>query len=249
MTGPSVAGAILLTAAVLPRPEFAVAVADPARRLAQYIDAVDRWAKVAGSLEYKLVVMETSGFGSDLKTALKESHQVQVLDHSPSELSIGGGKGAIEAEAIESAIDTIAQVCSPLCSVFKVTGRLAVVKPESLLVPLATDTFRVRRTLDRSFCDTRMLGFTIGGWKRWLTGMQSEVQDSRERYLEHVVAQRLVLAEFEGATVGRYTQKPRFIGQSGTSGSIYRGSANLVPGHLVAAFEGRLGGIAHSKQW
>lgn len=247
MTDSSVAGAILLTAAVRPRPEFAVAVSDPARRLAQYISAINQWAGVARRMSYSLVVLETSGF--DLSTALDPSHQALVLNHSPSEHSVRGGKGAIEAEAMESAVGAMAEMHSPLCSVFKVTGRLAVAEPEALLVPLTTETFRVRRTLDRSFCDTRMFGFTIGGWKRWLTGMQAEVQDSSQRYLEHVVAQRLVLAEFKGAIVGRYTHKPRFMGQSGTSGSTYRGNLSGSPARLMAAVEGRLGGLAHSKQW
>jgi hypothetical protein len=203
---------ILLTAAITPDAAFASSLSDPAERLGQYKSALDVWSRVADEMACDLAVVETTGSGDKLRTS------VRVLDFTPADDMRQHGKGAIETAAIDAAI--LACGLSDLSTVHKVTGRLTVRNASNLLAPLS-DGARVRRTLDRTYCDTRFFSVNVGFWRRHLSAMANEVDDNGDRYLEHVMAHRLAIAEYCGSEIARFPERPMILGVSGTTGKPY----------------------------
>ena len=217
---------ILLTAAVTPDPAFLahdapfrVALADPRVRAGQYRAAVDHWHAVAQAAGGRVAVVETSGAAHG---DLTRRSDVGFVSYDVPPGLAAGGKGAIEATAIDHALASLEP--SPDTVLVKVTGRLLVANAAKVVGPVGDATVRVRRSLDRSFADTRIVVTTVGTWSEHLCGMGADVDDDHGRWLERVAAQRLILGEYAGAlTVQRFPSPPRFAGASGTTGARYDG--------------------------
>ena len=203
---------ILLTAAITPDVAFGSLLSDPAERLRQYRSAVGVWLRAAEKSGCDLIVVETTGSGDLLRD------DVKVLDCIPSDNARGRGKGAVEADAIDAAVSDCG--LSDGSTVHKVTGRLTVLNSTNLIVPVERGA-RLRRTLDRSYCDTRFFSVTAGLWTQYLSGMGQEVNDHQGRYLEHVMAHRVAAAEYAGETIQRFPERPMVLGASGTTGKSY----------------------------
>lgn len=204
---------ILLTAAVTPEASFASSLADPEERLRQYEAAIVCWTKIAYDTGCSLGVVETTASGHLLGDVAR------VLDFTPSEAARERGKGAVEAEALDAALRAFDMDGDS--TLHKVTGRLMLRNAAALVRPLPTGVATVRRTLDRSYCDTRFFSASYDVWQKYLTGMAEEVNDSGGRYLEHVMAHRLIEAEYQGVMVERFAERPLILGASGTTGKAY----------------------------
>lgn len=204
---------ILLTAAIVPDESFRNALSDPEERLSQYRTSIQFWSDVAVALDSRLLVVETSGSAELL------ADQAETVGFTPSARAKNAGKGAAEAEALEAAIR--AAELPEDATLHKVTGRLKLRNWESTVLPLHYGAARVRRSLDRRYCDVRFFSATAGFWIQYLQGMSAEVSDDGGRYLEHVMAQRLILAEYAGEKLERFAERPIFSGSSGTNGKSY----------------------------
>ncbi|UIJ35545.1 hypothetical protein [Allobranchiibius sp. GilTou73] len=233
---------ILLTAAVTPDPAFLagdasfwMTLADPQVRAGQYRAAVDHWSGVAHAVGGRVAVVETSG--ADRGDVTRRTDVGYVSYSLPAGLA-SGGKGAIEAAAIDHALDTLDP--APDTVLVKVTGRLLVENAARVIGPVGDATVQVRRSLDRAFADTRFVVTTVGTWREHLSGMGVEVDDDRARWLERVAAQRLIVGEYAGTlTVQRFPDPPRFVGASGTTGVRYDGwRARVVPPVVQRKAEG-----------
>ena len=233
---------ILLTAAVSPDPAFLTAdasfrmsLADPQERAGQYRAAVDHWHAVADAVGGRVAVVETSGAA---RGEVSRHADVDVVAYTAPTGLAAGGKGAIEAEAIDHAL----AVLDPLLDtvLVKVTGRLVIENAARVIGPIGDATVQVRRSLDRGFADTRFIVTTVGTWRAHLTGMGAQVDDDHGRWLERVAAQRLILGEYDGTlTVQRFPDPPRFTGASGTTGVRYDGwRARVVPPVVQRKVEG-----------
>ncbi|MFF1382219.1 hypothetical protein ACFVWT_01500 [Arthrobacter sp. NPDC058288] len=203
---------ILLTAAVTPDVAFGSSLSDPKERLRQYRSAIDEWSRVADASDCDLVTVETTGSGDSLRD------QVRVVDFHAPEDTKQHGKGAVESAALDAAI--LACGLPDSSTVHKVTGRLTLRNAERLVAPLDNGA-RVRRTLDRTYCDTRFFSTNVKFWQTHLSGMANEVADDSGRYLEHVMAHRLMKAEYGGTAVQRFPERPMLLGVSGTTGKSY----------------------------
>lgn len=233
---------ILLTAAVTPDPaflannaSFRMTLADPQVRAGQYRAAVDHWHRVAQTVGGRVAVVETSGADRDEVTRRTDVGFVSY--DAPAGLA-AGGKGAIEAAAIDHALASLD--AAPDTVLVKVTGRLLVENAARVIGPVDDATVQVRRSVDRAFADTRFVVTTVGTWREHLTGMGEEVDDDHGRWLERVAAQRLILGEYAGSlTVQRFPDPPRFTGASGTTGARYDGwRARVVPPVVQRKAEG-----------
>lgn len=235
-----IANFILLTAAVTPDPRFGSTVAHPGERLEEYRTAIRHWSSVADGAGFEMAVVETTG-----SRAL--ANDVKVIDFTPTDAQAARGKGAVEAAALEHALVTLEPARES--TVVKVTGRLVVENAERLIAPVAENVARVRRTLDRRYCDSRFFLTTAGFWTDHLTDMGEDVDDSAGRYLEHSLAHRLIRSEFFGhAQVELFPVRPVFSGRSGTNGNRYGTMRDRFSSPLIGAAEHVLAQKLGSKQ-
>lgn len=210
-------GVVVMTMAVTPSIGLAVSVADPTQRLNQYRSALEKWIRVAERRDLYLAVVETTGFAEDRLLGQKSDHII-YHNHEPSTVDVSRGKGAIEAAALDS---VMAVLPSPITWGIKVTGRLFVTNSEVFFNPGAS-AVRVRRTLDRAYADSRAFTFDRSAWQSHLNGMNLEVDEARGRYLEHVLAMRLIAGEYaQTLRVDPFVRRPVIVGQSGTTGRKY----------------------------
>jgi hypothetical protein len=219
---------IVLTAAVEANPIYGSALSDPATRLKQYVASVSGWARIAEKCSFDLLVVETSG-NEEALAKYFPTCGFRVEDEIAKR-----GKGAAEAVALDDAL--VNYQLSKESTVVKVTGRLQVRNATRLIIPSAGDV-RVRRTLDRRYCDTRFFISSYAVWESTLTGMHHEVDDSNGRYLEHVMAKRLIDAEYTGVEVARFAERPQIIGSSGTTNQKYGSWDQRFRGALMRGFE------------
>lgn len=231
------AHAVLLTAAIRPDPRFRVALADADRRLGQYVASLRAWLSFAEDTGAVVIVVETSQSADILSSAgLVESGRLEIVEWSPAASAVERGKGAVEAGAIDHVVGLLAD--RRVTTLTKVTGRLRLANPRAVLSELAPNSAMVRRTLDRRFADTRLIHAALDVWGNVLGEMANEVDEADRVYLEHVVALRLIRAEYErGTAVLRFPQRPRFLGQSGTSGANYGGAGSGIRARVMQRLE------------
>ncbi|MCI7455845.1 hypothetical protein [Actinomyces urogenitalis] len=223
---------ILLSAAISPRQEYIDAtrtsvptrLTDPEIRLAQYLEAVSVWTAHARSHGAKVVVVETSGTRTD-----ELSRQCELIGYEPSARQVAGGRGAIEAAALDYALEVLDPPEDAM--LIKATGRLIVPNAFHAASGLSRGVVRARGKADRTFYDSRLIVTDVGTWRRNLTGMGQQVADESGRWLERVLAMRLMEAEVLGKlTVERFPVIPEFVGSSGTTGKRYTSRLDAVPG-------------------
>jgi len=212
---------ILLTAAVTPVEPFSGVLRDPGIRLRQYHKALSFWADVANRIAANVLVVETTGASSVAllsPLSLTQRRKVAVLGHSPSMSAIRKGIGAIEADAIDEAMSSL----SGRRLVTKITGRLLVRNPTDLVMSYDGGAFVARRTLDRKYVDSKLFQVPSDLWTSRLLGLGQDVNESAGRYLEHALAQRLIIGEYDGILeVQPFPRRPLIDGASGTTGRSY----------------------------
>lgn len=241
--------AILLTAAVTPSPLVSVALADPAVRRQQYLDAWRFWVTFARASGSALWLVETSGADSAAFDALAGrglGERYRFVRFTPSASAERRGKGSIESDAIDAALRSIAP--DDDVAVYKATGRYTVANAAAIVRPLPRDRVVVRRHVDRGYIDTRLLGAPAGVWRTTFAGMGPLCDDDAGRYVEHVAAQRLITAEYEGSVLAtRFPVRPAMRGVSGTRGVRYGGPLLQLKERLTPAVDARLERLSRSK--
>ncbi|MFD1506963.1 hypothetical protein FE374_04000 [Georgenia yuyongxinii] len=242
---------VILTATVRPQAETRLAVTDPAVRTAEYQRALRRWVQLAGDWpDLRLVLAENSGADlADLTRGLPPSDRLLLVPVPPPHAAVvTRGKGACEADLLEAVLPRIPGADAGDL-ILKCTGRLFVPNLRRVL-PDNRDprAVVVRATVDLSYVDARLVGATRAGWLHTLTGMAAEVDESSDRWLEHVLARRLALALASGTTVHRFHSPPRYSGRSGTHGGDY-GKGRRLRAVLAKPLEAALRGPLSIKQF
>lgn len=235
---------VVLTAALTPTVTHHVTVADPEERAREYAASLTRWSDTARRLGLRLVVVDTTGAPREAlwPAGVEGRHLSFVADPADS----ARGKGAVEAAAIDHALAHAPELREG--SAYKCTGRLWVANADDLLTPLPPATARIRRTLDWTWVDSRLVGASVDLWRGALAGMRSEVDDRGGRYLEHVVADRLRHAwTVEGAHLQRLGRRPVYVGRSGSTGIDYRSPRERLKGVVLQPLESLLAGPLGTK--
>ena len=212
---------ILLTAAVTPVHAFTGVLKDPTVRLKQYHTALGFWADIANRIDADVLVVETTGASSlTLLSPLSQTQRrkVAVFGHSPSMPATRKGIGAIEADAIDEVMLSL----NGRRLVTKITGRLVVRNATDLVTSYDGGAFVARRTLDRKYVDSRLFQVPSELWTARLRGLGQDVDESAGRNLENVLAQRLIIGEYNAMLdVRHFPRRPLIEGASATTGRPY----------------------------
>jgi hypothetical protein len=243
---------VLLTATVRPNTQLYVAQADPLVRLGQYQRAIASWVDAVEAADADLFIVETSGATADdllLNVPVASRASINVLSFDAGDTKADRGKGRIEAEAILHGLSAIQQTSGAGGTVYKGTGRLVVRNAARILRRLPPEAVQIRMTADRSFADTRLLGASIGTWQQVVLADRDYIDEMRGVFLEHTVAASVGrAAALKTIQIQRFSQRPSFDGQSGSTGRQYR-SAGQGPGAILRRIaEGRLAALAARKQ-
>lgn len=235
---------VILTAAVTPHPDFAVALNDPAQRSAQYQTAVANWGEFCENTGGKLVVIETTG--ADPQHVLPRGCRAELIAYSPLAEDVARGKGAVEARAMDDYFEH-ADLPGEL-TFYKCTGRLSVRNAAQVVQPLRVGEIAIRRRIDGLWVDTRFFGATCGVWKSHLTGMADQVCDQEDVHLEHVMARRVLLGlGRDDLRVKRLPAHPEWEGMSGTSGTQYRVHRTSLGSKMRNSLENQI--FRRAGQW
>jgi hypothetical protein len=243
---------ILLTAAITPIQSFKGSLRDPDVRLNQYNAALHFWASVSDRVDARVVVVETTGadLGNFVDSLPSGQHRrIMVFPYTPSITAVQNGIGAIEAEALDAAMLSLAAGRTANALVAKVTGRLRVHNAIELLAPHDNSTVLARRSLDRRYVDSRFFQVPVTLWNSYMTGLASEISDQEGRYFEHAIAYRLILGEYEQALrVVPFARRPIVQGVSGTTGKRYGRRFSRAVNMPLSWTERRIASCFGSKQ-
>ncbi len=247
---------LVLTATVCPHADSGVAVADPERRRRQYAAALAQWARRFTAPSTRIVVAENSVGDPDRLQQLLDPnrHHPQVEYLCCGHRAATGAKGAAEAALLDDTIERLTRRAGGPAAqdlMVKITGRLWVSNAAKVLPPVhhGRQVF-VRRTLDGSYVDTRLLAATVSVWRHELAGMADQVEEPTGVFLEHIVAARLARGAATGAlSVAGFNRRPRFRGVSGTSGSRYGGLVERARVAVGAPVEALLRHLPPDKQY
>lgn len=215
---------VLSPAAVRPSARVPFTALDSEQRLELYRSAFSEWAELVQQSGGKLCVIETTGQPRDSVLG-SDAHDVEYVHHTPDAALEPLGKGALESSALDAGMSYLADKYGPDITVHKVTGKLRVPNWSKVLLPLGSRGLRIRRSLDRGTCDTRVFTTTPAVWQQYFTGIHSETNDPEGRYFEHVVGHRSILAEYASSEfeVLQFPTPPRIVGISGSDGKAYGG--------------------------
>jgi len=242
---------VVLTATINVHPGVQVELVDPCQRMRQYERSLTQWcawASIAGS---RVAIAENSG--ADLAHIMRNvtiapGRQPRLISVTPHPQAAMRGKGSLEAQMIDEAINDISPPQGSILA--KCTGRLFVRNLNRALPKAPCAPFlALRGTLDRGYVDSRFLVATSDVWRGDLAGMQADVDDMAGYYLEHVLAARAAQAFRTGVVEVRFDTAPRFIGISGTTGHDYAGLTSTLRHSAMSPIESLLRHIPRSKQY
>lgn len=232
-------GLLVLTAAVSPHADVPFTALLPEQRLELYRVGFRFWFEQANLMDLKLVVVETTGQPASNFFTDEELDSVHFLNFSPNKKFNKRGKGALEAECLDYAVQVLSDLYAAKTTFHKVTGKLIIPNAKSIIRPQRDNQLTIRRSLDRSVCDTRVFSTTLGTWKSHFSGMSALTNDlDSSKYIEHVIAYKSVIAEFSnGLTVSPFPQIPRIKGISGSNGAAYGGFSKDGLSNLLSHIE------------
>lgn len=215
---------VLLTAAVSPSPNVPFTALHQSKRLELYLTAFAEWKSITTHNGMRLCIVETTGASQEL-LEITPSDDVLFLEHTPNPALEPLGKGALESSAMDAGMAFVANQLDSEITVHKVTGKLSVPNWRKVFKHQKPSTIRIRRSLDRSTCDTRVFSTTPETWARHFSNIHEQTNDPNGIYFEHVVGYRSVIAEFSDPSfeVERFATPPRIIGISGSDGNAYGG--------------------------
>lgn len=217
---------VLLTAAVSPSSDVPFTSLDAGARLPLYRDSFKWWTNKASVNGWFLYVVETTGATSeDLFEEADIPKNVIFRPFSPPPEFNARGKGALESACLDFAYKDISKTFGDDVTVHKVTGRLKVLNSPTIFTKIEPNKIKVRRALDRRYCDSRVFSLTARTWAEHFTKIFEEVNDlNNNKYFEHVLSQRIILGEYAGnMQVLQFPKIPKIRGLSGTTGNPYGG--------------------------
>lgn len=234
---------IVLTAAIRPQSDYRLNLTDPTERSRQYSEALLKWCDWAQAEgDATIVFIENSGadleaFANDALGTIPDLLHLVSAPTPPMDI-VSLGKGASEslmldlfaAKYSDDSDDTIW---------LKTTGRLYVTNLSKILPKTLTeDSILGRLSLDLQHADARLFGASAKNWKRFFRDMGDDVDESRDRRLEHVLARRLCMGVGSGADLQRFLGQPQIEGVSGTwAGRDYGSVRSSVKRELVRVLD------------
>jgi hypothetical protein len=216
---------------------------DPVSRRNDYLNAARKWAQVLNPETDHVLVVENTGSTVDDLLELFQCMGVRsfaICYKEAAELQ-SSGKGNAEAAMFDRVVDWYLATDTIYGEIFKITGRLFVENFEAVChrSPQCRENqivFRARVRVDRTQVDTRFFSASPHVWQSYLTGLSGSVVESDGVFLEHAVARQLASAVFDGVAWFPFSQMPRIVGVSGSTGLRYGGLRERVFGRISSLF-------------
>lgn len=229
---------VLLTAAVTPSPLVPFTALNSMQRLGLYRAAFTNWREITAATGMRLCIVETTGATAD-ELGLESAERELFVQHEPNPALEPLGKGALESSALDAGMGFIAGQLGTAVTVHKVTGKLHIPNWKRVLHVQEPNTLRIRRSMDRSTCDTRIFSTTAGTWLNHFAGISDLTNDNDGVYFEHVVGYRSILAEFKDPNflVEQFPTPPKIVGVSGSDGNKYGGFTKDGLSNVLAHIE------------
>lgn len=216
-------GLLVLTAAIDPRGCPNVRRSDPALRERDYVDALRRWTALTNGTSFRTLFIENSG--TDLRSfrsRIQDNADVDIVQYTEASDVIAKGKGNAEGRIIERIAEYLEEsVHSGV--VAKCTGRLWVNNFDACVKDLRPSEHFFRVTIRRSLdlADSRFFICDPATWRKYLRGMDNEVDEPSGVFLEHVLARRALQAIGDGIPFRPFSRLPRIQGVSATTDHPY----------------------------
>lgn len=229
-------GFLVLTAAIDPRGCPDVHRSDPALRERDYVNALWRWtalmneSSLMNGLSFRILFVENSGADlTSFRSRIQDSADVDIIQYTEASDVIAKGKGNAEGRIIEH-IAKYLEESAHSGVVAKCTGRLWVNNFDACLRDLRPPGHFLRLTIRRNLdlADSRFFVCDGATWRKYLRGMDNEVDEPSGVFLEHVLARRALQAIGDGVSFLPFPRLPRIQGVSATTGRNYtRGLPHL----------------------
>lgn len=212
--------AVVLTATISPSVEVPnLLIRDPKERLAEYLESVRWWSKLAARKNFELLVFENSGHASDL--ALFESERVSIVPVPiPEKDNLAKGKGAGESLMLQLS----SELLRDYALILKCTGRLQVINAADLISRhLSSPTAEVVISWDSTLSkvDTRCFTVRPAFLRVWMSAIKHRVSDERGCDLESQSARWLLDQIIAGTHVVDFARSPAIVGNSASEGVAY----------------------------
>jgi hypothetical protein len=216
-------GLLVLTAAIDPRGCPDVHRSDPALRERDYVDALGRWIALMNRVSFRILFIENSG--TDLRSfrsRIPHIGDLDIIQYTEASDVIAKGKGNAEGRIIERIAEYLEESAHSGV-VAKCTGRLWVNNFDACVKDLRRSEPFFRLTIRRSLnvADSRFFICDCTTWRKYLRGMDKEVEEPSGVFLEHVLARRALRAIGDGVPFRPFPRLPRIQGVSATTGHNY----------------------------
>jgi hypothetical protein len=220
---------LLLTATVAPGKTPDLALRDPGRREAHYLEALARWCENL-PLDWAIVVAENSDWptGRFIEVGKRIGRRIDVLECA--DRGSQAGKGVGEAGLLDDfAKSEFAQSCN---WIFKCTGRLYVNNVDACLPSLRGNGVCGAIVPSLDHMDSRFFGASREVFHEYFTGMGAEILEEQGVFFEHVAARRMLSSLAAGHAFRRFETLPRIIGRSASLDASYDGRGARLKGLL-----------------
>ncbi|GAA4311036.1 hypothetical protein GCM10023162_16460 [Klenkia terrae] len=217
---------LLLTATVRPQGVPGLTLLDAELRLQQYRDSLRFWAGLRSSKFDRIILAENSLSYEELSSLFSDFNDARILLVSvgpPSADAVSRGKGACEADLIAKAMRS-PELIELQGFVWKCTGRLRVTNFATTTCRLSQGrvmTYDIPRD-QSNWADSRLFGAPVDVMTHFADLAVVSVNEEQGTDLESVLAKWAGIAGPGGTANLRC--KPRFSGQSGTTGTLYAAS-------------------------
>ena len=211
---------VLLTASINPAGVPFLERNDCKQRENDYIVSLSNWLKHKNT---KIIFCENSGYDlSKIKNTIENSGHtnVEVLQFCGNEKAATIGKGYSEVIIIEYAIAN-SKVINDGSYILKVSGRNYIenfFQYEKWLGNKKEAFINVNLSKNLSFADSRFFGFKNEFFRRYLLEHKEYINDSKNIFIEHVLAKATLQAIIDGKIWGPLPYLPRLSGFSASTG-------------------------------
>lgn len=215
---------ILLTGTINVGNKHFTTLLDSNERAEQYIDTIKYYLN---KTRLKIVFSENSG--TDISQLFREevdTGRIEFITHNGNDYNQELGKGRGEMNCIEYAINN-SSIITENSFVFKITGRYRILNLNKFIEQFNYDPqieILVDLTKELQFSSSAIFGFTQNFFKKYLIHQKAKLNDSKNYFFEHGLANAIINAIGDGTKFHLFKYYPRISAVSGTTGSKYPSS-------------------------
>jgi hypothetical protein len=215
---------ILLTGTINVSNKHYTSLSNPTERKKQYMETILYYLS---NFEFPVVYIENSGI--DISNEMVEqinSKRLEIISFTGNNYSAELGKGLGEMKCIEYAINH-SKFISDNSFIFKITGRYKILNLKNIISQYLENTevdILVDFTKYLKYSASAIFGFTRPFANNYLFRFNHLLNDSKNYFFEHALAQAALIAIGEGSQYALIKHYPKISAISGTTGKKYPSS-------------------------